>query len=397
VDVTNINRIILRTGHFIDLSPQGRDGEKTFLNSVPICTDQNGPSVRTWYHNFSIHCASAGIYAHPYYLFENSTSPRGFTIGDDEDDDLPSNFQSSIERMDSLVHTALTKCFKNDRYSKTKDHYNSVQQNHGHGYQALVQILMNNHPSVIERPSILCRDRPRQDEETIQTYYRNYNNFLELRAYAENNQNTLNDIGEVNAFIDGLKYSDYLHSVSRMDRKDPTKNHKFTPGTLITTLTAYLAYDESPAKKRAPYVGQTPYVPNNKRWTSRPQDKNVEEIDQLNVDINQIIHDNLDEEFYEAVINQVEKKPHLAHKRPCLVCSAFSKGTNGNIDDHIFKDCPILNNHSLLQDIHIAFCSGQKRMSSIQQEALAKINQICVECSDDDADDKHEKSDFQKD
>jgi hypothetical protein len=165
-----INKIILMTGQFIDMSPQGRDGEKTFLNSVPTCPDQTGPPVRSWYHNFSIHCASAGIYSHPHYLFENSTSPRGFTTGDDEDDDLPSNFRSCTERMDILVHTALTKCFKNNRYSKTKNHYNSVLQNHGDGYQTLVQILMNNHPSVIERPSILCHDRPRQNEETIQTY-----------------------------------------------------------------------------------------------------------------------------------------------------------------------------------------------------------------------------------
>ena len=383
----------------ICLLPQGRDGEKTFLNSVPTCSDQTGPAVRNWYHNFSIHCASAGIYAHPYYLFDNSISTRGFTIGNDEEDDLPSNFQSCIERMDILVHTALTKCFKNDKYSKTKDFYNSVLQNHGHGYQTLVQILMHNHPSVIERPSILCRDRPRQHEETIQTYFRNYNDFLELRAYAENNQNTLNDTGEVDAFIDGLKYSEYIHSASRMDRKDPSMDHKFTPGTIVTTLTSYLAYDESPSRKRAPYVPyekQAPYVPNKNRWTPRPQKDDVEEIDQINADINQVITDNLDTDFYDAVINQIEQKPHLAHKRPCLVCSAFTKGTNGNVDDHMFKDCPILNNHSLLQDIHIAFCSGQKRMSSIQQEALSKVNQICADSTDND-DVPPTKSDFHKD
>jgi hypothetical protein len=109
-----------------------------------------------------------------------------------------------------------------------------------------------------------------------------------------------------------------------------------------------------------------------------------------------MIYDNLDKDFYEAVINQVEKKPHLAHKRPCLVCSAFTKGSNGNVDGHMFKDCPILNNYSLLQDIQIAFCSGQKRMSSIQQEALTKINQICIESSNTD-DNKQESADFQKD
>jgi hypothetical protein len=96
---------------------------------------------------------------------------------------------------------------------------------------------------------ILCRDRSRQNEETIQTHYRNYNDFPKLRAYVENNQNNPNDVGKVDAFFDGLEYSEYIHTVSRMDRKDPSKDHKFTPGTIVTTLTAYLAYDESPSKK----------------------------------------------------------------------------------------------------------------------------------------------------
>jgi hypothetical protein len=79
------------------------------------------------------------------------------------------------------------------------------------------------------------------------SHYRNYNDFLGLRSYAENNQNNLNNVGEVDAFIDGLKYSEYIHTVSCVDRKDPSKDHKFTPGTIVTTLTAYLAYDESPS------------------------------------------------------------------------------------------------------------------------------------------------------
>ena len=398
IDITNLNRIILRTGHFIDMTPQGRDGEKTFLNNVPICTDESGPAIRSWYNNFGIHCASAGIYLHPYYLFDNCGDPRGFTIGDDEDDDLPSHFRSSIERMDGLIHSALTKCFKYSTYSKTKNFSMSVTQNHGHGYQALIQIVMQNHPSVIERPSILCRNRPSQEDDSIQTYFRRYDDFLELRAFTEDNHTDLNHPGEIDAFIDGLKYSDFLHSVSRLERQDPSKQYKFTPGTIVPTLTAYLAYDESPSKVKlpskkwipSPKTGdqRSPY----KKWSHSTDD--AENIDQVTVEMRQLVSESLDEEFYEAVIHQVQQRPDLALKRPCLVCTAFKTDGQPVNDDHLFKDCPVLNNHELLKTIHIQYCSGNKRMANIRNEALTKLNQICIESKPNE---EPKDSDFQED
>ncbi|MGK3748035.1 MAG: hypothetical protein ACI8RD_000325, partial [Bacillariaceae sp.] len=156
---------------------------------------------------------------------------------------------------------------KYSTYSKTKNFSMSVTQNHGQGYQALIQIVMQNHPSVIKRPSILCRNRPSQEDDSIQTYFRRYDEFLELRAFTEDNHTNLIHPGEIDAFIDGLKYSNFLHSVSRLERQDPSKQYKFTPGTIVPTLTAYLAYDESPSKVKLP---SKKWIPHPKSGDHRP-------------------------------------------------------------------------------------------------------------------------------
>jgi hypothetical protein len=36
IDITNLNRIILRTGHFIDMTPQGRDGENVTIKAISV-------------------------------------------------------------------------------------------------------------------------------------------------------------------------------------------------------------------------------------------------------------------------------------------------------------------------------------------------------------------------
>jgi hypothetical protein len=123
-------------------------------------------------------------------------------------------------------------------------------------------------------------------------------------------------------------------------------------------------------------------APPYKKWSQSTND--AEDIDQVTVEMRQLVSESLDEEFYEAVTHQVQQRPDLALKRPCLVCTAFKTDGQPVNDDHLFKDCPVLNNHELLKTIHIQYCSGNKRMANNRNEALTKLNQICIECKPDE-------------
>jgi hypothetical protein len=53
----------------------------------------------------------------------------------------------------------------------------------------------------------------------------------------------------INLFIAKCTHSSYLFAASRSDRQDPSKQPKFAPSSLATTLHTYLERPESPAKR----------------------------------------------------------------------------------------------------------------------------------------------------
>eukprot|EP00536_Pseudo-nitzschia_multiseries_P016879 jgi/Psemu1/48209/gm1.48209_g len=105
----NDQRLITRSGDCFDLtraSDKSKEAarDKLFLSRFPQLKDATDPQVRKWYREITAHSQQHHIYVHPYYLFRREADHlRGFTIGDDFPNDLPSRYELAINEWGNLI------------------------------------------------------------------------------------------------------------------------------------------------------------------------------------------------------------------------------------------------------------------------------------------------------
>ena len=80
--------------------------------------------------------------------------------------------------------------------------------------------------------------------------------------------------------------------------------------------------------------------------------------------------------IYKLGIYQVQTTGNFDITQKCLVCDQAG---------HTFEECPVLNNHELLKQLHITFCSMCKRMKKKQSDSPSKvqIHAVSTESSHD--------------
>jgi hypothetical protein len=102
--------------------------------------------------------------------------------------------------------------------------------------------------------------------------YHDYVDYLCLRAFISNSPTTLSTPSELDSFIQGCHYSEFLSRVSRDERLQASLSHKFTSGQILTTLEQYLLLPDSPlvlSKNRGhPPSGARP--PSSSSYQRRP-------------------------------------------------------------------------------------------------------------------------------
>ena len=177
---------------------------------------------------------------HPYFCFRAGTgSSKGFTCGTDTDSqqfDLPNELFHRLNHWNGKIHQALS---KDGIFPSSCSFLSEISRGYGQGYELLLKIIRAGHPSYNEYASTLLGNRPTQSPaDSLESYLDNYLDWLQLRAYLENNPNNLNHPSELDNFLHGLQHGlEYLRLTHEERRSsDPIVQQKYSQGQIVGTL-----------------------------------------------------------------------------------------------------------------------------------------------------------------
>ena len=133
---------------------------------------------------------------------------------------------------------------KSGVFKKNSPQHQILHKNSGQGYTALFQIITCQHPVLGQHPHLLICSPPMQlIDKTVAQYYQHYNNFVNTRAFLEENCNSLDTSSELDKFLLGLTHSAKIFLIAREERLSNNLNikRKFTQGAIVSTLNQYLS------------------------------------------------------------------------------------------------------------------------------------------------------------
>ena len=235
--------IFLRNGSLFVIRPV-RD-EKGLTREPPTCKDDSPHGRRTWYNSFQRHAMDNGFYVHPLYCFrKDKGGPRGFSAGNDADDDLPLRLEVPLVSMSQPLFKALS---KKDMFPPNSMCAEVLQLCSNDGYMALKQLIFNSHPVFEDQPATLITEYPRQQAYSLLKYHSLFRDFLQLRAFISNQKASLDDPHELDIFITNATHGTFLNKVTREERKTPSLAHKYKGNQILETLAMFLKAPDSPA------------------------------------------------------------------------------------------------------------------------------------------------------
>lgn len=375
--------LVTLDGHEFRLNTT-RTIDKRFTSAPPPLPNKKTTpeNIRRWYHMFLEHCKSHGVFLLPYYCFRRAANnTQGFTCGEDDDFtqfDLPSMYSPALSRWSNLIGTALKDIFPSgSRERSVCEHFCTD------GYAAVCHILAPWHPVFNEYGPTLAMGPPHQGKNVmLYEYFNIYMDYLEMRAYCENNRKNLNDFDEMTKFLLTCRYGNQILPRIKDERSstNAASRHKYTQGQIIMTLEPLLPtlidknrspFDERTLSNMIHVTKTTGVRPPSHDTTARSRrepHKRSSERTRTRTPVKQVaahdasIHavetliasdDIRDSEpplisIYKLGIDSVKRHSTFNVDQACLVCKETG---------HTFENCPVLNNHSLLKELHIAFCA----------------------------------------
>ena len=155
---------------------------------------------------------------------------------------------SDLHRMKQPIFRLLK---RNEMFPKDSRLREVVNASNGDGYTALKNILFRSLPTFHTHAATWIRSYPTQLRTASLLQYRlSFVDFLELRAHLRDIDSSLDDEHELELFLDGATYSDYLIRVTREERSLPSQAYRYKGDQLIETLERKLMAPDSP-KHRA--------------------------------------------------------------------------------------------------------------------------------------------------
>lgn len=385
-------RLVTRDGTLFDLTTvdpsKTATRDKNFLATFPKLYGEAPHQVRKWYQEVQDHCTRLNVYLHPYYLFrKEATHPRGFTVGDDDDDDLPSKFQYIIPPWSVLLFTAI-RSEKVIPESCERMRQTMLNYSNGKGYETLYALINRTHPNSMRHPHDLISQHPRQKEkEYLETYYFRYIDFLQLRAFLSDQPGSLDNKHEVSSFIQGTIEKDALRRKTDDERESNAadKQAKYKSGSLLRTLQMYMdeiAKERGGARRHAQQEQQRAHRRLGKARsssssrsthhtdTSTLTSKSLKLVDCIampSIDPDDTQSSNWHHP-YVAAIHAISAKPRrFDTERPCAVC----KNTG-----HAFDTCPVLNDIPSLKEHRIAVALFMKKIQESTDKLLSETASI---------------------
>jgi len=365
--------------------------EKGLFRQPVRCADDTHAGVRNWYQVFTQHVMDHGFFVLPIWCFRKGHGGEwGFSFGDTADDDLPLRMGVPIMQMRQPLYRLLSdeKMFPKD--SKLQD---IVAQCYGDGYKAIKQILFASHPAFRDQPATLITSYPRQKNLTLLQYYKHFIDYLQLKAYVHDDDSSLDDANELDVFIAGAKYSDFLNRVTRDERRQASMAQYYRASTVVETLSRKLMEPDSPAsrdeadrarqlsraqtdRRRTYNVMQGPNtMVSNRRihhlslqdTTPDLQENSSEDtVDSLcgkaqslqvpeDYDSKKLHH------VYTACVYQLASAPQQVNQFPCICCGG----------QHMFDQCPVLQNSDFLRSHYIRYCQQVRKEATARAAAFA--------------------------
>ena len=398
------DKLVMRDGTLFKLN-RSEKIDKKFASTVPKLRYSKDKIItpliiRLWYKDFTDHCIANQVFVCPYYCFRSIVGdPNGFTCGKDTHHmqyDLPATFQFSVKTWSGWIATAIREVFPEG--SEQRGICQSFKVN---GYAALARIILPYHPDFFEYGTILSRKVPVQRKGmSLQDYYNEYVDYLELRAYQNDNPNNLNDFDEMSRFLSGCRWGNQILEKVRDDRlsTNETIARRFTQGQILHTLQIVLPRIDH-TRERYEVLDANHKDTNHTRTTTkkRPSRPHRTFTDRRKSDRsprNEKVH--VVQEF-DALAQALEEIPQEAEMMAGIYSVGIKRAKTSGFDTsqqcmvcrgsgHTFEDCPILNNHELIKQFHIKFCGLCKQVRKRSDDALTStVNQIhATDASDDD-------------
>ena len=433
--IDNNDKLILADGTMFLLQTPN---EKGVVRDPVTCKSDDHAGIRQWYESFTDHCHTHGYYVHPLWCFRpDHGGERGFTAGDDPDDDLPRRMSLPLDRMHPVIYRLLQ---KDSMFPAGSRLIQVVASCFGDGYKALKQVLFNSHPVFYDQPSTLITNYPRQRTLSLLAYYRLFIDYLQLRAFIANSTSTLNDKHELDIFIGNAAHSDYLNRVTRDERRVRTLRHRYEGPQLVETLQRFLQAPDSPALSTRPFA-RTPALlparpPSRRFTTSRPpavapsaivpsipvnhlnltsepdsppgtaplattgSEDTMDSLDHMldEIEVPNNPADMASYYAYRACIYNIQHAPTLAIQQQCIVCN----------NAHTFDQCPVLSNNNFLRQHYIRYCQLLRRDATSRAATFSdaaagqtpgtptRVNFLTTDTPDDMDDDFDPATDFQQ-
>jgi len=191
------------------------DEKLAMKNPIPCKKDAHA-SIRRWYQTFQETLMQYGVYVHPLWLFrKNHGGEWGFSVGDRPDDDLPMPLRMTCQQSSILIYQLLS---QSTMFPNGSPLHDVVANCYGNGLKALKAILMRSHPAFAEEPSTLVTAYPKQKDKSLLDYKMEVEDFLQMRAIVQGHSRELDDPGELDIFINNMKYSTFVQRVTRDER-----------------------------------------------------------------------------------------------------------------------------------------------------------------------------------
>ena len=150
----------------------------------------------------------------------------------------------SIIHSSSLIYQILS---QDNMFPPNSRLHNLVAQCYGDGYKALKAIILKSHPVYHDQPSTLITTYPRQKELSLLKYNMNFIDYLQLHAIITNFARDLDTEEELDIFIKGMKYGDYINRVTHDEHHLRANRIKYQGLQLLETLKRHLMAPDSPA------------------------------------------------------------------------------------------------------------------------------------------------------
>ena len=145
---------------------------KSFQRDYPKMTENSPTGFRQFWKRLHDHALSCGVYIPDYWLLDPQ---RGGSIGFQWDNDIPGNLRDKYNVWQNQLYQLLS---KNDVLIADSK-YQKVLSTTSNGYVALIQAILDEHPTYVENNARLITSYPRQkSNQTIHSFQDvNFHNF----------------------------------------------------------------------------------------------------------------------------------------------------------------------------------------------------------------------------